>query len=61
MKTSKALTLADKGTHFAQKGKSKIIDPAKEKLHLVENKFDQIRHTERHNTKVCTCKSKHMR
>jgi len=48
---SKALTLADKGTHFAQKGKSKIIDPAKEKLHLVENKFDQIRHTERHNTK----------
>jgi len=51
---SKALTLADKGTNFAQKGKSKIIDKkntAKEKLHLVENRIDQIRHTERPNTK----------
>lgn len=45
-----ARALKDGGKNIAQKGKTKFIDPAKEKLHVVEHKIDQIRHAP--NTQV---------
>ena len=45
-----ARALKDKSKNIAQTGKSKFIDPAKEKLHVVEHKIDQMRHSP--NTQV---------